>query len=97
MLTVNEERSGLLGQGTDGKLLVVVESNDLEEVSSHEARDMAMAKAAAAGFGNAGLNDQPTVGAVDAETDEMLDGEAALDPNRTRKGYRAEYTFAKRI
>jgi len=97
MLTVNEERTGVLGSGTDGKLLVVVESPDLETVQGHEARDMAMAKAAAVGYGNSGLSDMPAVGAVDAATDEMLDGVDALDPKRERKGYRAEYTFAKRI
>jgi hypothetical protein len=97
MLTINEERTGALGSGTDSKLRVVVEGPDLEEVQGHDARDMAMTKAASVGFGNAGLTDMPAVGSIDAATDEMLDGPEALDPKRERRGYRAEYTFAKRI
>ena len=97
MLTVNELRTGTLGTGTDGKLRVVVEGQTLDEVSGKEARDMAMTKAGEVGYGNAGFSDSPDIGAIDTATGEMLDGVAALDPKRERSGYRAEFTFAKRL
>jgi hypothetical protein len=99
-LKVNTQKSGKIGGIGAAKLLVVVDGDTMEEVQSSDARNLALATADENGFGNGGLNDNPIIGAIDAETNEMLDDgniKVALDPKRKLQGYRAEFTIAKRI
>ena len=97
MLAVNEKKSGSIpGVGAD-KFKVAIDGGTLEEVSGQAAKEMAVKTANANGFGNAGMCDAPAIGVVDAATDDFADGIKALDPKVAKKGFRAEFTFAKRI
>jgi len=99
MLQVNMEKSGELGGGIgETKFLVVIDSPDREEVEGAEARRLALDTASRNGFGNAGLTDNPLIGAVDSETGEMVN---ITDPTKMAElrvsGYRAEFTLARRL
>lgn len=76
---------------------IAIDGDTREEVDSQAARDLALATAGQHGYGNAGLSENPSIGAIDVETDEVLDGEAALDPSRQRRGYRGIFKINKRL
>jgi hypothetical protein len=95
MLALNEQRSGVQRGGVgESKFIVVLESDSMDEVNSAEAKRMALDVASQHGWGNAGLADNPIIGAVDTETDEVIN---SLDPKVQIKCYRAEFTIAKRL
>ena len=96
MLTVNAERSGLMGGPGPNKLQVAIEGQNLEEVQASPAKQMAIKVAAEQGFGNGGLCEQPAVGAFHKETGDFLGDDDAFVPGTPVGGYRAEFTFAQR-
>ena len=93
-IRVNPDKSGTLSQQT---IQIAIDGDSLEEVQDQAARDLALQTAAQHGYGDAGLSEQPMCGAVDSETNEILDGAAALDPNRRKNGWRAVYKINKRF
>jgi len=97
MLTVNQERSGVITAPGPKKLKIAVEGPSLEEVQGTPAKEMAVKTAAENGFANAGLCDMPGIGAFHRETGEFLGDADAFKPGTPVGGYRAEFTFAQRL
>jgi hypothetical protein len=95
MLTVNEQLSGDDPNTTigDSKFLVVLESQDREELDSPEAKKMAIAVAGRNGYTGGLATINPDINAVDAETDKVID--SLNVPNI--KCYRAHFVVAKRL
>lgn len=95
MLKVNEERSGQLDGGVgDAKFLIVLESESRDEIESAAAKRMALDVASRYGWGNAGLDPNVSINAVDAATDECME---TLDPKQRIKCYRGEFVIAKKL
>lgn len=93
-LRLNNQKSEVLSSTT---IQIVLDGDSREEVDSPAAREMALQVAGQHGYGNAGLSEAPMVGAIDTETDDILDGPQALDPNRPRSGYRGYFKINKRL
>lgn len=93
-LRINTEKSSILSPQT---IQIAIDGDTREELDSQMARDTALTYAGQHGFGNAGLSEAPLIGTIDTETNEIMDGAEALDPNRQRQGWRGLFKINKRL